>query len=109
MVSTWSSCVELPMHRLFVALAVQKGLCMYGGDACDAYAHAPAPKKMTHLTIDDAYFKWYKEKTGKSLNHRHVLPVLQLLQGHPESEKMLMKFIVRFHIKDLGFETTTNG
>ena len=49
MVSTWSSCVELPIQRLFIALAAQKGRCMYGGDARDAYAHAPAPEMMTHL------------------------------------------------------------
>ena len=34
---------------------------MYGGDACDAYAHDPAPKLMAYLTIDDAYFEWYKK------------------------------------------------
>ena len=41
---------------------------MYGGDARNTYAHAPTPEMMTHLTIDDAYSEWYKEKTGKSLN-----------------------------------------
>ena len=101
MVSTWSSCVELPIQPLFITsiqplfitLAAQKGLYMYEGDARDAYAHAIAPEMMTRLTIDDAYFKWYKEKTGKTLNHRHVLPVLHSLQGHPESVKMWMKLI----------------
>ena len=29
MVSTWSSCVELPIQHLFITLAAQKGLCMY--------------------------------------------------------------------------------
>ena len=82
---------------------------MYGGDACDAYAPAPAPKMMIHLTIDDAYFEWYKEKTGKSLNCRHVLPVLHLLQGHPEYGKMRMKLIDRILIKDLEFKTTTKN
>ena len=72
MVSTWSSCVELPIQRLFIALAAQKGWCMYGGDACNAYAHAPALEMMTHLTIDDAYFECFKEKTGKSLNRQPV-------------------------------------
>ena len=62
---------------------------------------------MTHLTIDDAYYEWYKEKTGKSLNRRFVLPVLHSLQGHPESGKMGMKLIDRILIKDLGFATTT--
>ena len=109
MVSTWSSCVELPIQCLFIALAAQKGLCMYRGDARDTYAHAPAPapEMMTHLTIDDAYVEWYKKKTGKLLNRRHVLPALHLLQGHPESGKMWIKLIDRILIKDLGFETTT--
>ena len=62
---------------------------------------------MTHLTIDDAYYEWYKEKTGKSLNRRYVLPMLHSLQGHPESGKMWMKLIDRILIKDLGFVTTT--
>ena len=107
MVSTWSSCVELPIQRLFICLSAQKGLCMYGGDACDAYAHALAPEMMWHLTIDDAYFEWYKEKTGKTLKRRFVLPLLHSLQGHPESGKMWMKLIDRILIIDLGFSTTT--
>ena len=92
-VSTWSSCVELLIQQLFIGLAAQKGLCMYGGDARDAYAHAPAPEMMTNLTIDDAYFEWYKENTRKALNRRYVLPVLHSLQGHPESGKMWVKLI----------------
>ena len=107
MVSTWSSCVELPIQRLFIGLCAQKGLCMYSGDACDAYAHAPAPEMMKHLMIDDAYLEWYKEKTDKSLNRHFVLPVLHSLQEHPESSKMWMKLIDRILIKDLGFATTT--
>ena len=62
---------------------------------------------MTHLTIDDAYFEWYKKKTGKSLNCQHILPVLLSLQGHPESGKMRRKLIDQILIKDLGFKTTT--
>ena len=46
MVSTWSSCLELPIQRLFIGLCAQKGLCMYD-DAHDTYAHAPAPPR-TH-------------------------------------------------------------
>ena len=68
---------------------------MYVGDGRDAYAHAPTPEMMTHQTIDNAYFEWYKEKTGKTLNQHFVLPVLHSLQGHPESGKMWMKLIDR--------------
>ena len=95
------------IQRLFIGLAAQIGLCMYGGDARDAYAHAPAPETMTHLTIDDAYFEWYKEKTEKALNRQYVLPILHLLQGHPESGKMWMELIDRILVKELRFKTTT--
>ena len=82
---------------------------MYSGNASDAYAHVPAPEMMTNLTIDDAYFEWYKEKTGKALNHQFMLPVLHSLQGHPESRKMWIKLIDRILIKDLEFKTTTKN
>ena len=80
---------------------------MYGGDARDAYAYDLAPEMMTHLIIDDAYYEWYKETTGKTLNRRFVLPVFHSLQGHPKSGKMWMKLIDQTLIKDLGFATTT--
>ena len=40
-----------------VGLCAQKGLCMYGGDACDAYANASALEFIIHLTINSAYFE----------------------------------------------------
>ena len=80
---------------------------MYGGDARNAYAHAPAPKMMTHLTIDNAYFGWYKEKTDKTLNHRFVLPALHSLQELIKSGKMWSNLIDQILINDLGFATTT--
>ena len=41
--STWSSCVELPLQRLFLGICANAGLTIYGGDATDAYAHSPSP------------------------------------------------------------------
>ena len=79
MVSTWSSCVELSIQRLFIGLCTYRILCIYGGDASAAYAHAPTHTVMTHLTIDDTYVGWYKEKTGKSFNQRFVFRVLHSL------------------------------
>ena len=35
---------------------------MYVGDALDAYAYAPAPEMMTHLTIDDATLNGIKRR-----------------------------------------------
>ena len=52
--STWSSCVELPIQRLFLWMCANSGLTIYGGDATDAYAHSPAPND-TYLIIDHVY------------------------------------------------------
>ena len=90
--STWSSCVALPIQRLFLGMCADLGLIIYGGDATDAYAHSPAPND-TYLAVDEAYSDWYKQKYGKQLEQRQVLPVFHALQGHPESEKMWMKMI----------------
>ena len=84
--STWSSCVELPVQRLFLGICADAGLTIYGGDATDAYAHSPAPND-TYLQVDDAYAEWYNNKFKDKINKRMVLPVHHALQGHPESEK----------------------
>ena len=100
--STWSSCVELPVQRMFMGIAAHASLTIYGGDATDAYAHSPAPND-TFLAVDDAYAEWYKDKYGVTLNKRQVLPVQHALQGHPESGKMWMHLIDNILIKELGF------
>ena len=84
--STWSSCVELPVQRLFMGLCADMGLTIYGSDAIDAYVHSPAPS-YTYLAIEDAYVNWYFKKHGEQISKRMVLPVNYALQGHPESEK----------------------
>ena len=52
--STWSSCVELPVQRVFLGISADLGLTVYGGDATDAYARSLAPSD-TCLAINDAY------------------------------------------------------
>ena len=84
--STWSSCVSLPIQRLFLGMCADLGLVVYGGDATDAYAHSPTPND-TYLSIDAAYADWYENKYKKKLDRRQVLPVKHALQGHPESGK----------------------
>ena len=56
---TYSSCVEHPMQRLFLATAAHEDLKIYGGDAKDTFAHSPAPDIPTYVTIDDQYADWY--------------------------------------------------
>ena len=59
---TYSSCVEHPIQRLFLAISANLDLKIYGGDAKDAFAHSPAPSVSTFVTIDDQYADWYKFK-----------------------------------------------
>ena len=51
--STWSSCVKLPVQRLFLEITANLGLTAFRGDTTDAYARFSAPTE-TYLTIDDA-------------------------------------------------------
>ena len=104
---TYSSCVEHPIQRLFLAIAASLNLKIYGGDAKDAYGHSPGPEIPTYMAIDDAYAEWYEEKYGERLDRNMVLPVLKALQGHPESGRLWEKHITAI-LMDLGFRNTTH-
>ena len=53
--STWSSCVELSIQRLFLGISPALNLIVCGADAIDAYDHSPAPDAKTYLSVDNAY------------------------------------------------------
>ena len=98
--STYSSCVEQPIQRLFFALSA---------DATDAYAHSPPPQVPTYVSIDDAYAEWYESRFGIKIDRSYVLPVLHALQGHPESGRLWEEHINRIlKSPELGFEHTTH-
>jgi hypothetical protein len=88
MAETYASCVKQPVSCLFLALSAALNYVIYGGNAQDAFAHSPAPKVPTFICINDAYADWYKARFGKTLDHRHVLPVQHALQGHPEAARL---------------------
>ena len=73
--STYSSCVEQPVQRMFFALAASMGHKACGGDTVDACAHSPPPDNPTFVSIDDAYYEWYLKKYNvrldKSLGGQH--------------------------------------
>ena len=104
---TYSSCVEHPIQRLFLAISASLNLKIYGGDAKDAYAHSPGPEIPTYMSIDDAYAEWFKEKYGYDIDRRKVLPVRKALQGHPESGRLWETHISGI-LKTIGFESTTH-
>ena len=107
--STYSSCVEQPVQRLFMALSAHLGYPVYGGDATDAYAHSPPPATPTFVSIDDAYAEWYEHRFHVKLDRSLVLPVLHALQGHPESGKLWEDHINSVLLSpELNFRCTTH-
>ena len=105
--STYSSCVEHPIQRLFFAIAAELNLRIYGGDAKDAYAHSPGPSIPTYVSIDDQYSDWYIYRHNKSIDRKKVLPVLKALQGHPEAGACWERHINGI-LAELGFKSTTH-
>ena len=109
LITTYSSCVEQPIQRMFFSLAAQLNYRVYAGDAKDAYAHSPPPDIPTFVSIDDQYAEWYEWKFGQKLDRSMVLPVLHALQGHPESGRLWERHInsILFS-KELNFKNTTH-
>ena len=85
---TYSSCVEDPIQRRFLALAAEQNFLFFDCDTKDTFAHFPSLKVPTFITIDSQYYKWYLDKLGKRLDKSRVLPIPCALQGHPESGKL---------------------
>ena len=106
--STWSSCVEMPIQRLFLAIAASEGYTVYGADVIDAYAHAAATGIKTCLTCDDAHREWACKALGKEVPKGHVMEVLHSSQGHPLSGEQWMQMIDDILVNKLGFTTTTH-
>ena len=55
------------------------------------------------MMIDNQYYEWYYHRFGKKLDRSRVLPVLRVLQGHPESGKLL-----ELHINNIILGSTLN-
>ena len=72
--STWSSWVELPVQRLFLGIAADLNLILFGGDSTDVYANSPIHSK-NYLDIDEAYADLTKYQFKKEINRKHALSV----------------------------------
>ena len=81
--NTYSSCIEQPCMRLFLALCAHEGFTSLKVDATNAYANSPPPNQPTFVVIDDQYADWFLARHGIALNRDMVLPVQHALQGHP--------------------------
>ena len=86
MVRTYSSCVELPCLRAFLAICATRGYYICFGDVENAYQQSPPPSVDCYLEIDDTVYDWYLRRFGIKLNKlKDVIPLFRALQGHPEA------------------------
>jgi hypothetical protein len=77
--------------RLCFTLSVAIGFVVVGADRTNAYANAPSPIKPRYVRIDDAYADWHRSRNGKEVDSSLMLPVIKVLQGHPEAGSLWKK------------------
>ena len=107
-VSAWSSCVEMPIQRLFLALCAAKGHQIRSADSQNAHTHAEACGIETRIQADNACIEWAQEILQKDVRRGSVMKVSHSLQRHPLSGKLWMGMIDKILIDDLGFSTTAH-
>jgi hypothetical protein len=105
--NTYSSCIEQPCMRMFIALCANEGYICIKVDATNAYANSPPPDQPTFVYIDQPYADWFLLRNGFNVPRDHVLPVQHALQGHPESGALWERFINKV-LHRHGFKSTTH-
>ena len=109
MVQTYSSCVELPCLRAFIAICVSRGYYICFGDVENAYQQSPPPTIDCFLEIDDTVADWYQRKFGEVLDRlKQVIPLHRALQGHPEAGVLWERMITDILINKMGFRNTAH-
>ena len=106
--NTYAACLDQTGARIFWAIAALTNKIVYGSDASNAFAEAPAPKAPLYLRIDQAYKDWYKARYQRDIPpHQSYVRVKHAIQGHPESPRLWQDFIDNI-LKDLGFSQVTH-
>ncbi len=109
LVQTYSSCIELPCLRAFIAMCVNRGYYIAFGDVENAYQQSPPPSIACFLEVDDTVYDWYLRKFGIKLNkHKDVIPLFRALQGHPEAGVLWERLITEILIDRMGFRNTVH-
>jgi hypothetical protein len=99
LVQTYSSCIELPCLRAFIATCVNRGYYIGFGDVVNAYQQSPPPTNDCFLEVDDEVIDWYYHRFKKTLRKfKDVIPLFHALQGHPEAgvlwERMINDILI---------------
>ena len=109
LVQIYSSCIELPCLRAFIAICVNRGCHIAFGDVENANQQSPPPSIDCFLEIDDTVYDWYLHMFGKRLNkQKDVIPLYRALQGHPEAGVLWERLITEILIEKMGFRNTVH-
>ena len=95
---TYSTCVEHPLQRLFLAIDFHLDPHIYGGYVSDVFLHIPVPYVPTFVSIDEQFSDWYRHKFGKNIVKDKVIYVLTSLKGHLDSVR-LWEYLINHILK----------
>ena len=65
---TYSSCIEMPGMRMFVALVAQCGYIISIADTSNTYQQSPPLTRACYMEVDEAYASWYKNRFGNEID-----------------------------------------
>ena len=105
----YSSCIETPCVRLFLAESVNRGFGTSFADVDNAFQQSPPPSVACFLAFDEVSKAWYKDRFGEELDwDNYAIPLLAALQGHPEASASWERMITDILVNKMGFRHTTH-
>ena len=105
---TYAECVEQPIYRLTWVISAALNLYCRGYDVGNSFAEAPALVDLFFMYPDNQYREWWKSLGNEPIPEGYVIPILKVLQGHPESPRLWEKHISKTFIYELGFKATVH-
>jgi hypothetical protein len=104
---THANCIDHTASRLFYGISAAENLLIFGADVGNAFAEAPPPKQGFYILPDRAFKEWWEAKGFPPLKEGQVIPVMRVMQGHPESSRLWEKHIDKI-IRKYDFKPTVH-
>ena len=103
---TYANSTDHTCSRLFYAIAAAENLVLFGADVSNAFAEAPPPKQGFYIRPDLAFKAWWiVHKRRPPIPANHVIPILSVMQGHPEAPRLWEKHADRI-LRTIGLAPT---
>ena len=74
--------------QLFYSILAAENLLVFGADVSNAFSKAPPPKQGFYIQPGRAFEEWWTARGFTPLEPGQVIPVMQAMQGHPESPRL---------------------